>query len=150
MRLGLAPICATILSLAAACGGYAPPAGQVTNNSGPYGNGSALLTIKNFESWCSLTAAGNPASSNAVQLVMVNPGTITLDATALPGFELGPAPWHQTDGDTGSGDPGMVSGTGQSASSSTTVKVGDGGACVSVCCPFSPSGTGCPTTNQCP
>lgn len=76
-------------------------------------------------------------------------GTVTLAATALTNFELGPAPWHDTAGDHGSGDPGTVTGTGQSAKSTTTVTASGASKCVWVCCPFT-NGTGCPTTNQCP
>jgi hypothetical protein len=76
-------------------------------------------------------------------------GTIDLDAVALQGFILGEDMWHHTDGDTGAGEPGTVTGTGQTASSAATVTVGDADACVWVCCPF-PDGSGCPATDQCP
>jgi hypothetical protein len=73
-------------------------------------------------------------------------GTVDLVAAPLDSsFELGPAPWHDTAGDTGSGDPGTMAG----GTSSTTVAV-NADTCVWVCCPFSPGGGGCPTADQCP
>jgi hypothetical protein len=111
--------------------------------------GTAALTVKNYLSWCSVSVAGQPASAAGVQTVCVAPGTVALSATALAGFELGPAPWHRTDGDAGSGDLGTVTGTGQAASSATSVTVAATPACVWVCCPFT-GGTGCPATDQCP
>jgi hypothetical protein len=83
----------------------------------------------------------------ASQTVCVPSGsTVHLVATALTGFELGPHPWYKTAGDTGSGDPGTVSGTGQSATDSTTVVAAGATQCVYACCPFSPGGNGCSGT----
>ncbi len=111
--------------------------------------GAAALTVKNYDAWCSVTVNGGAASTGAQQVVTPAAGTISLAAVALDGFELGPAPWHDTAGDTGTGDPGTVTGTGQSASDATTVVFGTSAKCVWVCCPFT-NGTGCPTTDQCP
>ena len=99
-----------------------------------------------------MTVNGGTASSLAVQAIPVTAGTINLSAVALPTFELGPKPWHDTAGDTtGTGEQGTLTGTGQAQSSATTVVVGASGKCVWVCCPFqTPPGTGCPTTDQCP
>jgi len=111
--------------------------------------GGPMLKVKNFDVWCSVIVDGHTASAAAEQNVAVTAGTIHVSAVALTGFILGSAPWHDTAGDTGAGDPGTVTGTGQSASSATTVVVGSGGKCVWVCCPFA-NGTGCPITDQCP
>ncbi len=108
-----------------------------------------VLLVKNYLSWCNVTVNGGTASSSAAQSVTVTPGTINVSAVALTGFILGPKPWHDTAGDTGAGDPGTVTGTGQAASSATTAVVSATGKCVWVCCPFT-NGTGCPTTDQCP
>ncbi len=108
------------------------------------------LKVKNYFSWCSVTVNGNTASTLPEQNVVVTPGTINVSAVALgPTFILGPAPWHDTAGDTGTGDPGTVTGSGGTASNATTVVVGATNKCIWVCCPFA-NGTGCPTTDQCP
>ena len=108
------------------------------------------LTVKNFLKWCSVSVAGVTASSEAAQTTCVAAGTVALSATANTGFELGTMPWQHTSGDHGSGDPGTVTGTGQSAASATTVTVSGSSACVSVCCPGVNGSAACPTTNQCP
>jgi len=111
---------------------------------------AATLTVKNYLQWCSITVNGGTASSAAsITAPITGSMTITLAATANSGFELGSAPWHDTAGDHGTGDPGTVTGTGQSAVSTTTVAVTGANKCVWACCPF-PDGTGCPTTDQCP
>jgi hypothetical protein len=140
---------AIILAAAAfvACSSSSP-----TKTDAPVGNGDAPgsgtpLTVDNFDSWCSVAVGNNTTSSSPSQLVDVTPGTITLTATALSGFILGD--WFGVTGDTGSGTTGTVTGSGSSAVSTATVTVGSTAACVSICCPFK-SGSGCPTTNQCP
>jgi hypothetical protein len=111
---------------------------------------TAPLTVKNYLSWCSISVNGAATSTGATQTVNVMPGSIALVATpASATFELGPTPWHDTTGDTGTGDPGTVVGTGATATSSTTVTVGTTAKCVWACCPFA-NGTGCPTADQCP
>ena len=104
--------------------------------------GTAPLTVLNYLSWCSVTVGSGSASASSSQVVNEAPGTVTLSATALSGFKLGD--WHHTNGDTGTGDPGTVSG----GSSTAMVTMGSAAKCVWVCCPFT-DGTGCPSTDQC-
>jgi hypothetical protein len=81
--------------------------------------------------------------------VCVAAGTIPVAATPHGGFELGPTPWHDTNGDVNKmGDPGVVAGM----TSTAQVTVTTGTKCVWACCPFSPMGNGCPasTMDQCP
>jgi len=111
--------------------------------------GTAPLTVKNYLAWCSVTVNNGTASSAASQVVNVAPGTIPLSAVALTGFQLGATPWHDTAGDSGAGDAGTRTGTGQSQSAATTVVVGTSAKCVWVCCETVGT-TDCPTTNQCP
>jgi hypothetical protein len=100
--------------------------------------------VKNYLNWCSVSVNGGSATTAGVQTVNVDPGAIPLVATPVGGFELGATPWHGTDGDTGSGDPGTRSGS----SASATVTVSNGAKCVWVCCET--AGTNdCPTGNQC-
>jgi hypothetical protein len=123
-----------------------------TSSSGTGGCGSATpvaLTVKNFVSWCSVSVAGAAASSAATQTMCVAAGAVDLSATANATFVLGPTPWHDTAGDTGSGDPGTVTGSGQASQSATTVTVSGASACVWVCCPGATGTPACPTTNQC-
>jgi hypothetical protein len=105
-----------------------------------------LLTMHNVLSWCSVSVNGGAASTGATQTVCVPADTdINLVATAASAaFELGD--WHNTDGDTGSGEPGTVSGA---MSTATFMTGASGTACVWVCCPFNPSGTGCDVTDPC-
>jgi hypothetical protein len=107
------------------------------------------LTVKNYLNWCSVSVAGGTAVSDAAQTVCVAAGAIDLEATALTGFKLGTTPWHDTDGDTGSGEQGTLSGSGQSQKSAAKKTVSSGAACAWVCCEFT-AGGGCPTTDQCP
>lgn len=95
---------------------------------------------------CNISVAGG-ASLDATQTICVAPGT-TVSLTAEPygaSWILGPDPWHDTSGDTGSGDPGTVMG----GVSATTVVVTSTKTCVWACCPFE-NGTECPTTDPCP
>jgi hypothetical protein len=101
----------------------------------------------NYLAWCSVSVASETASSAAVQTVCVPDGPVTLTATATGGFQLGD--WHGTADDTGAGDPGAVTGSGQSAESTATVTVTGGAGCVWVCCPFV-GGSGCDVPDQCP
>jgi hypothetical protein len=128
-------------------GGAADVTQQDGNTDASDGGGCVTLTVKNYFNWCSVSVNGGTASNLSSQTVCVPSGTtVSLAATPLSSFQLGPAPWHDTAGDTGSGDPGTVS----SNTSSTTVVVSPASTCVWVCCPFSPNGNGCPPTNQCP
>lgn len=134
----------------AGCGssGYSGGGGPPPTCSG---STPVALTVKNFDSWCSVSVAGMASSTSSTVTDCVAAGQVALSATALAGFELGSAPWHDTDGDHGSGDPGTVTGSGQSATSSTTVTVSGSSACAWVCCPFAPpTAPGCPTSNLCP
>ncbi len=144
MRLG-AVVTPLLLGLAglSGCGSSASASPPPCSGSTP-----AALTVKNYLDWCAVSIEGAAPSSAATQTVCVADGTVALSASALTGFELGPDPWHRTAGDTGAGDPGTVTGTGQTATSSTTVNVTGSSACVWVCCPF-PDGTGCPTADPC-
>lgn len=107
--------------------------------------GTQQLTVKNYLSWCSVTVNGGTASSGAQQQVFVQPGQIAVTAAPLTGFKLDAHMWHDTDGDTGTGEAGTVT-NGTSATTATVMSTG--AKCVWVCCPFT-SGTGCPTTDQC-
>jgi hypothetical protein len=113
-------------------------------SSGGCGAGMVQMTVLNQLAWCSVSIAGGTASTDATVTACVPDGTVTL--TAQPEnstFELGD--WYGVDGDTGSGSPGMVSGT----TSTATITVSGTSQCVSVCCPFT-SGMGCPGMNTCP
>jgi len=112
------------------------------------------LFIKNFESRCSIAIGNGTASTGSPVAALLNGGgpfTIHLAASASSDtFALGPALWHHTDGDAGSGDAGTVAGTGTTATSTATITIGtDSHACVWACCPLA-DGTNCPTTDQCP
>ena len=107
--------------------------------------GTEALTVKNYLQWCSVAVNGQSASSSASQTLDVTPGGITVVATPLAGFELGSTPWHDTDGDSGGGDPGARTGTQASA----TVTVGSAAKCVWVCCE-TVGQHDCPATDQCP
>ncbi len=150
MRIGTTSF-AALLSTAVClqgCSGSGGTAGTTTgassNTGGSTGGGGMQqLTVKDYLSWCSVTVNGGAASSSAAQTVSVSPGNVTLTASPNSGFMLGL--WHHTSGDTGSGEPGTVSGS----TSTATVAVGNAATCVWVCCPFT-DGSGCPTTDQCP
>jgi hypothetical protein len=116
------------------------------------------LTVKNYFTWCALTANGQAVTgttpgTTTSSTICVAAGTINLVAKPLStSFELGPTPWHDTSGDTGSGDPGTQANVdaGVNATSTTTVVASSGSKCVWACCPFT-SGTGCSgVPNQCP
>jgi len=144
---------ALALILISACGSSNPAAdAPVVHDAKPIdaAPGTAPLTVKNYLSWCSLAVNGGTESTVATQTVNVMPGSITLVAKAASAtFVIGPTTWHDTAGDTGTGDPGTIAGSGAATTSSTTVTVGATAKCVWACCPFA-NGTGCPTTDQCP
>lgn len=154
MMKTLAILLSSAAALAVACGSDTPKKvdAKVFMDSPGSGSGSAALTVKNYLSWCSVTVAGGAASTAASQTSTIsNSGPITLTATrANSSFEVSGNLWHHTDGDTGSGDPGTLSGTGSATVSTATVTVTAGtGKCVWVCCPFV-GGTGCNVAEQCP
>ncbi|MGE5186846.1 MAG: hypothetical protein ACM31C_32555 [Acidobacteriota bacterium] len=118
----------------------------------PIDAASPMLTVKNAPTltpWCSITVNGGTASTAAIQTMPITAsGTITL--TAAPEsttFELAANMWHHTDGDTGNGDSGSV--TGMTSTAMVTVTAGQS-KCVWVCCPFATNGTGCALPDQCP
>jgi len=130
-------------------GGSGGSMGGAGGSSGCGGSTPVALTVKNYLSWCSVSVASGTAKADAVQTVCVPAGPVDLSATALSGFELGSTPWHNTDGDSGNGDKGTVTGSGQAAKSSTTETTSGSTDCVWVCCP-TVGQSDCPTTDQCP
>ena len=84
------------------------------SSTGADAQGQGLsLTVKNFDAWCAITVEGGSATTLATETVTVTTGTVTVTAKpASSEFELGPAPWHDTTGDSGSGDPGTLTGSG--------------------------------------
>jgi len=121
--------------------GGASTVASTASGMGGAGGGCAELTVKNYLSWCSVQVNDGAASTSPEQTFCVAPNTtVKLIALPAPGFVLGP--WHDTDGDMGSGDHGSPPGQ-------VWEMIGETADCVWVCCPF-PDGTGCPTTDQCP
>jgi hypothetical protein len=101
-----------------------------------------MLTVKNIDAWCSVSINGGTASAAASQTACVS-GTVTLVAMpASSEFELGTAPWHDTN------STGTITGTGVSAKATTTVNVSGATQCAWVCCPFT-DGSGCNVTDPC-
>jgi hypothetical protein len=146
----------------AAGGGGASGGGGTAGASGAAGGGGTAggtsdagcngteLTVKNVLNWCSVSIAGAAPFTSGQQTVCVPQGPVALTATALGGFELGTTPWHETDGDTGNGEQGVLTGSGASQQSAAVVTVGSSGTdCVWVCCPTIGQDD-CPATNQCP
>jgi hypothetical protein len=120
-------------------------------DSGPVGCSGATpvsLTIVNVSGWCTVTVNGAPLVSDSV---CVAAGPVALAATANASFQLGATPWHDTVNDTGTGDPGMRTGTGQSMVATTTYNAQGTKGCAWVCCESAPTGGDCPaaTANQC-
>lgn len=143
------------LAIAWGCGSDSTPAktdAKVFMDSPGSGSGSSvLLTVKDAPTgtpWCSVTIGSQAASTAGVVTAPITAsGPITLKVSPNSGFKLDTNMWHHTDGDTGTGDTGTVSGT----TSTTTVTVTAGTAkCVWVCCPGSTGSPACPTTDQCP
>ncbi len=141
------------VALAVACGSSSTTKTDAKVFKDAPGSGSgAVLTVKNAPTatpWCSITINGGTASSAGTQTAPITTtGPITLTATPISsGFELSSTMWHHTTGDTGAGEAGTVS---NNVSTATVMVTAGTAKCVWVCCPFSPSGTGCPTTDQCP
>jgi hypothetical protein len=109
--------------------------------------------VKNYLSWCDVSVDNMKASTAATQTVCVAAGAkipLSLgpnDVTFTPGtFEIGPAPWHGTDGQGTVTDAGAKS----MDTTSITIPAAATTACAWACCPFA-SGTGCSgIANQCP
>jgi len=132
--------------------GTGTDAGADAGSDGAVDSGctGSVLTVKNYDSWCSVSVAGGPASSASLQTLCVNTAADLAATAASAAFQLGTAPWHHTTGDTGSGELGTVTGSGASAKSSTSAAIIAGAPkCVWVCCEFA-GGGGCPTIDQCP
>ena len=111
--------------------------------------GSATLTVKNYLSWCSISVDGmaaSPAASITEPITTTRNDLPLVGTAASAAFKIDAMMWHHTNGDTGSGEAGTVSGTMSTATVTVTAGVDK---CVWVCCPFT-NGTGCPTTDQCP
>jgi hypothetical protein len=142
-----------LTALAGGCGtstdGVQAPAPAPVPPAACAGATTVALTVKNYLSRCAVAVEGQPASTAVAQTVCVPPRPVPLSATPLAGFQLGPAPWHDTDGDHGSGDAGTRAGSGPAAASATTVTGAGASACAWVCC-ARPDGTGCPSADQCP
>jgi hypothetical protein len=139
-----------LVSLLAACGNSPAKKDAAVDTKTIDTPASPMLTVKNYLSWCSVSVAGGTASTAAVQMVPITTaGPKMLVATAASAtFQLGANMWHHTDGDTGTGEPGTVSGPMSTATVSVTTSASK---CVWVCCPFSnPAGTGCDVPEQCP
>jgi hypothetical protein len=145
-RVMLAVTLSTIGAALLACGGSSSSSGPSTSCSGAT---PVALTVKNYLSWCDVSVNGRAASSAASQTTCVAAGSVPLTAQALPGFELGSKPWHDTTGDGGSGEQGTITGTGQSAMSATTATVSGAAACAWVCCETSGL-SDCPSSDLCP
>ncbi len=111
-----------------------------------------MLTVKNAPTatpWCSITINGGAASTAGIQTMPIT-ASATITLTAAPEsatFELATDMWHHTNGDTGSGDSGTVSG--MTSTAMVTVTAGQS-KCVWVCCPFASNGSGCALPDQCP
>lgn len=113
--------------------------------------GTVPLTVKNVLNWCAVKVNGATTASTAATItVNVTPGVIPITATAASSiFKIAPNMWHLTDGDTGSGETGVVTGTGLTAESAVHATVGSTAKCVWICCPFQ-NGTGCEQANTDP
>jgi len=146
------------IAMLAACGGggKSPAIDSATQHDAPVHDaakvfldappGTFPLTVKNVISWCSVTVNGGPATTSSSIVTNVLPGPITLTATPIPNFEIGPTPWHLVDGDTGGGVQGTLSGSMTTA----TVTVGSAAKCVWVCCRSQTDTTDCDVPDQCP
>jgi hypothetical protein len=120
--------------------------------------GTAPLTVKNYLNWCSVEVNGMTGSVAGQQVVNLAPGTYSLVAKrASSSFVVDGNMWHHTNGDSGTGETGVV--TKPDAQDEATwfstamVTVGTSAKCVWVCCPFSTQGhPGCESTiaDQCP
>ncbi len=128
--------------------------GDAIPQSGEAGDGATChgteLTLLNHDSGCAVSIAGQAASTSSSQITCVLPGTVTLTATAEPGFEVKGKVWHGTAGDTaGAGETGSVAGSGSGATTTATVTLTAGTKCVAICCPFA-DGSGCSAASACP
>src|SRR4051812_6338834 len=98
-----------MLVLCAACGGDDSGTTQhdaAVDSSG----GTTSVTVKNVLNWCSIKVNGAATGSTAASItVPVTAGAIPITATAASAtFKIDANMWHHTDGDTGTGETGMV------------------------------------------
>jgi hypothetical protein len=120
---------AELVLCAVACGGGRNPA-----RDAPAAGDSLYLTVENVGGHCNVTI-GDLAPFTAAEETVGDfaPGqTIPLAASAMTGFTLGR--WHHTTHDTGSGDPGTLTGSGAGAMTAAAVMLGDEPGCVWICC----------------
>ncbi len=145
------------LALAAGCGSSSNPKkadaaiDSKPIDAKPIDAPAPMLTVKDAPvgtPWCTVTVGSMaPSAAGTITQPITQSGQITLVVTPNTGFKLDTGMWHHTDGDTGAGDSGTVSGT----MSTTTVTVTAGQSkCVWVCCPGSTGTPPCPTADQCP
>jgi hypothetical protein len=92
---------------------------------------------------CSVAIAGGAFSGATMQIACVPRGPTTLTATPIQGV-FGLPTWHDTPGDFGAGDPGIVMG----ALSSVKVSVFHP-SCFWVCCAPIVNTHACPMTDKC-
>ena len=121
------------------------------SDTGADSGGGVLLTVKNYEAWCSVTINGGAAFTTATGAASVAEASrVTIVATPLPGFELGADPWFGTDENDGGAAAGTDVDSGTTMTSTAQVTIGAGPTqCVSVCCQTAGS-PDCPTANPCP
>jgi hypothetical protein len=117
------------------------------------------LTVKNYFTWCGsftifVGANANGFTGASTGSVSVAPGsTVTIEAQAATGFELGPDPWLSgTTQDDGGPAQGVLDDAGGTELSTATVLIGSGPTqCVSLCCPSTSDVTDCTGIGaQCP
>lgn len=133
------PVVIAVLSSCGATveGGAGGSGGSAGSNNNGCTGGEVSLTVKNIETWCSFEINGANESSAASETVCVAPGTVKLSAKPHPGFELGPAPWH---------DINQLNG----GTATVILPAGTSTKCVWVCCPGEGAGGApCPESDQC-
>jgi hypothetical protein len=144
----------TVAIAVSACGlgygssGYGAPPSDAAPAAG-------TLTVKNFQSWCSVQINGGAASTNATVTASVAPGSMAMIVAAPTNgsFEIGPNPWFGVDPGGDAAAPGTDVGSGPNETSTVGVTINQAGAaqCVSVCCQEPGNAPiACPTTNPCP
>jgi hypothetical protein len=110
-----------------------------------------MLTVKNYQGWCSVKIGGRTFSPASETIVYETPSVAALTASPNLGYTLGSNMWHLTDGDPGYGggsstnesigEPGTQaagsgSGSGSAGTSTASATLALGSAkCVWVCCP---------------
>jgi len=117
--------------------------------------GTYTLTVKNYQSSCSVQIGSGMFTTTTPQTTDVGPSSVQLVAKAANmTLELGSDMWHYVDGttdDTGIG--GIRMGSGVDATSTAHATISNVNKCIWVCCPMAGTGSGCdPATigDQCP